>query len=151
MEFLGAVMLTAWSISNGALILAAGVIVALSALLPLLSVKTGGTGPSPEASPPPPHQLAVTPLAFPSIVTPRAVGVLTIFVAFFSSPADKLAVLAVAVLMLILDCAGMRSARWFMTTIGMTPLLVLGAVFGVLQVALGVQMMADGFRLLGSH
>jgi multiple antibiotic resistance protein len=33
-----------------------------------------------------------------------------------------------------------------MEKIGMTPLLVLGAVFGVLQVALGVEMMANGFE-----
>lgn len=146
--FLGAVMLKAWNISNGALILAAGAIVTLSALLPLLSLQGGGTGSQPGASPPSSRQLAVTPLAFPSIVTPRAVGVLIIFVAFFNSTEDKLAVLAVAALMLLLDYLGMRAARWFMGSIGMTPLLVLGAVFGVLQVALGIQMMADGWRLL---
>lgn len=145
--FLGAVMLKAWSISNGSLILAAGVIVTLSALLPILSLPMGGTGPAPGASQTP-QQLAVTPLAFPAIVTPRAVGVLIIFIAFFNSTADKLVILAVAALMLFLDYVGMRVARWFMATIGMTPLLVLGAVFGVLQVALGVQMMADGWKLL---
>jgi small neutral amino acid transporter SnatA (MarC family) len=33
-----------------------------------------------------------------------------------------------------------------MQKVGMTPLLVLGAVFGVLQVALGVEMMANGWQ-----
>jgi multiple antibiotic resistance protein len=40
----------------------------------------------------------------------------------------------------------MRNAQWFMAKVGMTPLLVLGAVFGVLQVALGIEMMANGWE-----
>ena len=93
-----------------------------------------------------PAQLAVSPLAFPGIVTPRAVGVLIIFVAFFPTLEGKLTVLAVAGLMLLLNLLGMRYAHWFMQNVGMTPLLVLGAVFGVLQVALGIEMMANGWR-----
>lgn len=146
--FLGAIMLTAWNISNGTLILAGGLIVTLSAILPLLSLPAGGDGAASATAASPPMQLAVTPLAFPSIVTPRAVGVLIIFIAFFNSTGGKLVVLGAAAFMLVLDYAGMRCARWFMATVGMTPLLVLGAVFGVLQVALGVQMMADGWQLL---
>ena len=92
-----------------------------------------------------PMQLAVTPLAFPSMVTPRAVGVLVIFVAFFLTLQGKLMVLAVAAVVLFLNLLAMRCAYWFMDRIGMTPLLVLGAVFGVLQVALGIEMMADGW------
>jgi multiple antibiotic resistance protein len=48
--------------------------------------------------------------------------------------------------MLLLNLLGMRYAHAFMEKIGMTPLLVLGAVFGVLQVALGVEMMANGWQ-----
>ena len=58
----------------------------------------------------------------------------------------KLTVLAVAGLMMLLNLLGMRYAHWFMERVGMTPLLVLGAVFGVLQVALGVEMMANGWQ-----
>ncbi len=35
-----------------------------------------------------------------------------------------------------------------MATVGMVPLLVLGAVFGVLQVALGIEMMLSGLLLV---
>ena len=48
--------------------------------------------------------------------------------------------------MMLLNLVGMRYAQSFMEKVGMTPLLVLGAVFGVLQVALGVEMMADGWQ-----
>lgn len=55
---------------------------------------------------------------------------------------------AVAGAMLLLDFLGMLAAGWFMATIGMVPLLILGAVFGVLQVALGVEMLVDGWQAL---
>lgn len=144
--FLGAVMLGAWSISTGSLIFAAGLIVTSTALLPFLWAGGGGVAASAMATGQSPEQLAVSPLAFPTIVTPRAVGVLIIFVAFFPTIAGKLTVLAAAGLMLALNLLGMRYAHWFMQNIGMTPLLVLGAVFSVLQVALGVEMMADGWQ-----
>jgi multiple antibiotic resistance protein len=143
--FLGSFMLGAWGISNGSLIFAAGLIVTSTALLPI--IWSGGGGSLPAAvTKQTPEQLAVSPLAFPGIVTPRAVGVLIIFVAFFPTLEGKLTVLAVAGLMMLLNLLGMRYAHWFMKNIGMTPLLVLGAVFGVLQVALGVEMMADGWQ-----
>ena len=144
--FLGAVMLGAWSISKGSLVFAAGLIVTGTALLPLLW-PGGGTAPAPAAAPTQtPEQLAVSPLAFPSMVTPRAVAVLIIFVAYFPTMEGRLTVLATAALMLLLNLTGIRYAHVFMARIGMTPLLVLGAVFGVLQVALGVEMMANGWQ-----
>ena len=142
--FLGAVMLGAWSISNGSLIFAAGLIVTSTALLPILW--SGGAAAPAGASRQTPEQLAVSPLAFPNMVTPRAVAVLIIFVAYFPTTEGKITVLAVAALVLLLNLIGMRFAQWFMEHIGMTPLLVLGAVFGVLQVALGVEMMANGWQ-----
>ena len=147
--FLGSVMLGAWGIGNGSLIFAAGLIVTSTALLPIL---WSGGGSSPAAAAKQlPEQLAVSPLAFPGIVTPRAIGVLIIFVAFFPTLEGKLTVLAVTGVMMLLNLLGMRYAHWFMRNIGMTPLLVLGAVFGVLQVALGVEMMADGWQAWSSQ
>ena len=139
--------LEAWSISTGSLVLAGGLIVSLTALLPLVW-NPGSSTPTAQGESRPPQQLAVSPLAFPTIVNPRAVAILVIFVAFFSTLDGKLAVLVVAGLMLVLNLVGMRYAHWFMQAIGMTPLLILGAVFGVLQVALGVEMLVDGWRLL---
>lgn len=143
--FLGSVMLGAWGISKGSLIFAGGLIVTSTALLPLL---WNGSGSTPAAAAKQTaEQLAVTPLAFPGLVTPRAIGVLIIFVAFFPTLEGKLTVLAVAGGMMLMNLVGMRYAHWFMQNVGMTPLLVLGAVFGVLQVSLGIEMMADGWQL----
>lgn len=142
--FMGAAMLESWSIGNGSLVFAAGVIVTLTALLPIVS--RGGEAAPQAAGKQTPRQLAVTPLAFPIMVSPRAVAVLIIFVAYFPTMEGKLTVLAVAGLMMVLNLLGMRYAHVFMQKIGMTPLLVLGAVFGVLQVALGVEMMVNGWQ-----
>jgi multiple antibiotic resistance protein len=147
--FLGAVMLDAWSISKGSLMLAGGIIVLLTALLPIASIGAGHGG-STGASSQSPTQLAVSPLAFPTMVTPKAIAVLIIFVAFFPTIEGKLVVASVAALMMFLNLVAMRYAHSFMEKVGMTPLLVLGAVFGVLQVALGVEMMADGLQAWSS-
>lgn len=142
--FLGAVMLEAWSISNGSLVFAAGVIVTLAAIVPILQP----TGPAPVAQGQhqTPRQLAVSPLAFPIMVSPKAVAVLIIFVAYFPTASGKITVLVTAAVMIALNLLGMRYAHIFMVRIGMTPLLVLGAVFGVLQVALGIEMMLNGWE-----
>jgi multiple antibiotic resistance protein len=147
--FVGASMLSSWSISNGSLIFAGGLIVTLTALLPIVS---SGRGESlaPSGHKQTPQQLAVTPLAFPTIVSPRAVAILIIFVAYFPTIEGKLTVVALAALIMMLNLFGMRYAQAFMEKVGMTPLVVLGAVFGVLQVALGVEMMANGWQAWAS-
>ncbi len=95
-----------------------------------------------------PKALAIRPLAFPTIVSPQGVGVLIIFVAFLSSLSSTITILTVAGVIVLLDYGAMRIAHWFMATVGMVPLLVLGAVFGVLQVALGIEMMLSGLLLV---
>lgn len=144
--FAGTAILDAWSISKGSLMLAGGLIVTLTALLPIIAL--GGGNRYAAAGSQSPMQLAVSPLAVPAMVTPKAVAVLIIFVAFFPTLQGKLTVAAVAAFVMVLNLLGMRYAHAFMEKIGMTPLLVLGAVFGVLQVALGVEMMGHGWQAL---
>jgi len=145
--FLGAGVLQGWGISKGSLILTAGIIMTLGVLKSMLfaQVKEAGS----QAAPKQPKDLAVSPLAFPTIVTPQAVAVLIIFIAYFPALEAKLAIFAVAVVIMTINFGAMHAAHWFMAKIGMVPLLVLGAVFGVLQVALGVEMISDGLRELG--
>ncbi len=47
------------------------------------------------------------------------------------------------------NLGAMLIAHWFMRVVGMAPLVVLGAVFGVLQVALGVEMIFSGLSRSG--
>ena len=143
---LGAVVLQAWGISKGSLILAAGVIMTLSVLKSMLFNQTREAGnPAPARQP---QDLAASPLAFPTIVTPQAMAVLIIFLTYFPALETRLAILAVAVVIMGLNFGAMQIALWFMAKVGMVPLLVLGDMFGVLQVALGVEMISDGLTEL---
>ncbi|ABY38704.1 MULTISPECIES: MarC family protein [Brucella] len=143
--FIGDPILRSWGISKPALILAAGVILTLSSIRAVLMPPAA---PSQPAAAGDPKALAIRPLAFPTIVSPQGVGVLIIFVAFLSSLSSTITILTVAGVIVLLDYGAMRIAHWFMATVGMVPLLVLGAVFGVLQVALGIEMMLSGLLLV---
>lgn len=143
--FIGDPILRSWGINRPALILAAGVILTLSSIRAVLMPTTAPTLPAAVGDP---KALAVRPLAFPTIVSPQAVGVLIIFVAFLSSFSSTVTILTVAGVIILLDYGAMRIAHWFMASVGMVPLMVLGAVFGVLQVALGIEMMLSGLLMV---
>jgi multiple antibiotic resistance protein len=139
---MGAGVLQGWGVAPSSLIIAAGLIMTLSVLKTMLS--GGEHGSSGAHAPRRPEDIAVSPLAFPTMVSPHGLGVLIIFVAFFPSWEAKLAMLAVALLIMVMNLGAMRMAHWFMARVGMVPLIVLGTVFGVLQVALGIQIIASG-------
>lgn len=144
--FIGNSILRGWGVSNASLVVAAGVILTLSAIRNVLFPAAVPTAPAPGAEP---AAVAVRPLAFPTIVSPQGIGVIIIFLAFLPSALAQQTVLAVAALIILIDYGAMRIAHWYMAKIGMVPLMILGAVFGILQVALGIEMILSGFALAG--
>lgn len=145
--FVGEGILKGWGINNASLIVAAGLILTLSAIR---SILLPAANPVPNGQDTPdPKGVAVRPVAFPTIISPQGVGVVIIFAAFLPSIEAKSVVLGVAAFIILIDFGAMRIAHWFMAKVGMVPLMILGAVFGVLQVALGVEMIADGLKLFG--
>lgn len=142
---IGAGVLAAWGASRPALVIAAGLLLGLASLRHILA-SPGGSGARPDAPRPSPS-LALSPLAFPSIVTPHGVGVLITFVAYAPDGAVKGQILGVALGIMTLNLLAMLFAHRIMRAIGPVPLTILGAVFGVLQVALGVEMIASGASL----
>ncbi|TNC65385.1 MarC family protein [Rubellimicrobium roseum] len=140
--FVGASAMGRVGTTPSSLIMAAGGILAVTALLNLL-----GATPAPAASTAQPASLpmrALTPIAIPGIVTPVGVAILIIFSVFFRSADDRLTILALTAAILAMNLLAMLGAQWFMRRIGMGPLLLLGSVFGVLQVALGVEIFMSG-------
>ena len=90
----------------------------------------------------------VSSLAFPNIVTPYGVALVILIVANAGDP-RRLAAIAVALaLVLALDLAAMWFARPLMKVLG-SSLQLLGAVLGVLQVALAVELAIQAFVMLG--
>lgn len=142
---IGAGVLEAWGASPPALIIAAGVLLGIASLRNLLAAPrapAAGTGQAPDDA------IALAPLAFPSIVTPHGVGVLIVFVAYAPGASAKASILGVALAIMALNLLTMLFADRLMKVIGRVPLTILGAVFGVLQLALGIEMFASGVSLL---
>lgn len=125
--------------SRSSLIIAAGVILAMTALRNIL-----GTAAGPPADKRRNGKVALTPIAIPGIVTPVGVAILIIFASYFPDSADKLSLLGVTAAILVLDLLAMLGANWFLRAVGTAPLVLLGAVFGVLQAAMAVEMIVSG-------
>ena len=142
---LGYSLLTGWGASPASLIIAAGLLLLLSSLGHVMApAAPAAPPPAAEPRPAPALGIALSPLAFPMIVTPPAIGVLIIFTAYFREDGQQLLILAIGLAIVLLDLLAMLAARRIMSWIGMVPLRILGAVFGVLQVALAVEFIVSG-------
>ena len=150
---IGTRILDKWGISVGALLLTAGIVLFLVALRPVLEQYAGHDARAEAAqtaatSEHPSKALAITPLAFPTIVTPYGVAVLILLMALGANRA--IGILAVTAAVLGVDLLAMLGAdRILRTPFVRTLLLIIGMVLGILQVALGIQTAAAGVRLLG--
>jgi multiple antibiotic resistance protein len=148
----GAVVLKNWNVSLGALMLTAGVVLFLVALRPVLAQY--------EPHPPPPApaaplseavKLAFSPLAFPTIVTPYGIAVLILLVTLADGDVDRISsVIGIAAAVMVINLAVMLLAELLLEApLARLGLGILGAVMAVFQIALGVQAIIGGLRLLG--
>lgn len=138
--FAGHFIMKSWGASPQAVSAAAGLLLAIASLQAIL-----GT-----ASPPPQdggeRDLAISPLAFPTLVPPYAVGVLILFAAHFSQGAYLLQITGLAVGMMLLNWLALTFAPQILRVLGPTTLRVVGSVFGVLQLSLGIEMIFYAIR-----
>jgi multiple antibiotic resistance protein len=152
---LGAKTLQAWGISVGALLLAAGAILFLVALQPVLagySRRRGRVQAAAAAPAPSEPELAFSPLAFPTIITPYGLALLILLFTLYPLGSGGLRILAIASFVLALDLLAMLCTDLLAKIPFIKPGLdILGCVMGVLLIALGVQAVADGLRLLGEQ
>ena len=152
---LGAKALQAWGISVGALLLAAGAMLFLVALQPVLagySPRGGQVQAIPAVPAPSEPELAFSPLAFPTIITPYGLALLILLFTLYPFGSGGLGILAIASFVLALDLLAMLCTDLLARIPLIKPGLdILGCVMGVLLVALGVQAVADGLRLLGEQ
>lgn len=128
--------------SRSSLIIAAGVILLLTALRSIFGVAASSGAPPDQQ--PAGAAIGFAPIAIPGIVTPTGVAVLIIFASYFPSTEDTIAIILAVLFVMTLNGFAMLGASWFMRTIGLAPLVVLGAVFGVLQAAMGIEMIMSG-------
>jgi multiple antibiotic resistance protein len=92
--------------------------------------------------------LAVSPLAFPTIVTPSGIAAVIIFVTLSPDLAGELTIGLLLLVILLLDLLAMLYARAILKWLAL-PLYLLGAVLGVVQVALGLNVILMNLSRIG--
>lgn len=148
--FLGESILGNFGIPLPVLALSGGIILFLVALKSILEqfapgeAHAGERGVGPEAA----MQVALAPLAFPTIVTPYGIAALVVFLAFSQSLEGRLAIGAVVMAIMALNLIVMLVARRLVPVFAIA-LPILGAVLGVIQVAVGLQIIHNALRMLG--
>ncbi|TDH62982.1 MarC family protein [Dankookia rubra] len=97
---------------------------------------------------PPGMQAAAMPLAYPIIVTPSGIAAVIIYMTLAPGWPDKGAIVGLLLAVMLLNLLAMLFASAVLRWLGM-PLLVLGTVLGVVQAALGLNIMLNALRVLG--
>jgi multiple antibiotic resistance protein len=145
--FMGAGLLKSWGASPESLTIVIGVLLLLTGLQSVIGWPVPPVpGLSPEEENLSLTRLALAPLAFPNILPPFGVGVLILFAAYFPNTQDQLKMVGLSLALLAVDLVAMRYAQQILRAIGSHTLQLLGAVFGVAQLALAVEMILWGLK-----
>ena len=93
-------------------------------------------------------RLAVSPLAFPTIVTPYGIAAVIICMTLTPDFLTRGAIIGALLGLMLLNLVAMLFARPIVQYLAM-PLQIVGIVLGIIQVALGLQIIVQGLRGLG--
>jgi len=153
-SFVGVRILAKWGVAPGSLAVAGGILFFLVALGMVLKPYTehegaGAAHPGAQAegapsAAGPPVKVMVRELV-PNIVTPYGIAAVILLVTLM--PDSSWNILEILLGIMVLDLVAMIFARTLLRVVGF-PLQILSTVMGVLQVALSVQMVVYGIRLL---
>jgi multiple antibiotic resistance protein len=145
---LGERVLSSYGVPLPVLSLSGGIILFLVALQNILKEfalhNEGTAGPAL----PPALNMALMPLAFPTIVTPYGIAAVVVFLAISPDLQGRLVVGAILVAIMLLNLIFMVMTRHIRPVVGIA-LQILGAVLGIIQVALGLQIVLRSLRTLG--
>jgi multiple antibiotic resistance protein len=149
--FLGEGFLKSYGIPIPILALSAGIILFLVALQTVLEQFAPPTSHSEAVTGPtatPTLNMAMTPLAFPTIVTPYGIAALVVFLAISPDLQTQLTIGAIVLAIMLLNLIVMILTPHIRPLLG-AALAILGAVLGVIQVALGLQIIHTSLKALG--
>ncbi len=140
-------VLKAWRIEVSAMLITTGIIlfsVALRTVLAQYNPPTNNNAPPVNPS----LELTLNPLVFPYILTPYGIGIVVTLSAIFGHLAIASNTLFLLLLLvMVLNLGAMLAARPLLSIIKPVTLKVLGFVFGVMQVALGLDMILTGLKI----
>ena len=145
--FAGRILAQNWQISVAALTLAGGIIffvVGLRLVLEQYQPAHAAPVPLPEAP-----MAAALRIAFPTLVTPYGIAALIALLVNSPDAARTASILAILIGVMVVNLLAMLYARRILGGVIVLALVIVGAVLGVLQVALAVQMILRGLRDLG--
>lgn len=147
---LGEFFLSRFGIPLPVLSLAGGLIFFLVAFKSVLEQFEHPGPPTDEPAVPPPSvmRVAMAPLAFPMIVTPYGIAAVIVMIAVAQTLEGRLTIGAVVVAIMVVNLVFMLLARRLRMVLGLV-LPILGAVLGVIQVALGLQIINNALHALG--
>jgi multiple antibiotic resistance protein len=136
-----------YHISVAVLAIAAGVILFLVALRTVMQQFDSGND-TVHREYEPDLRNALSPLAFPTIVTPYGVAAVIISMALTPEYLVRGEIYAALLCLMLLNLVAMLFAKPILKYLGM-PMLLMGTVLGVIQVALGLTIIFTGLRVLG--
>lgn len=146
--FVGKLLVENWQISVASLTLAGGIIFILVGLsLVLQQYHPAATAPAPLPEAP---MAAALRVAFPIVVTPYGIAAVIALLVNAHDIARTGAIFAILIAVMALNLLAMLHARRIVAGAGILVLQIFGAVLGVLQVALAVQMILRGLLDLGA-
>ena len=144
--FSGSALLASWNISASAMLLSGGIIFALVGL-DLVLEQYQPAHPAPPPLPAAPMAAAMR-ITFPIVVTPYGIAALIVLLANSPDAVRTAAVLAILLAVMVLNLLAMLYARRIMGGVTVMVLQIAGAVLGVLQVALAIDMILRALREL---
>jgi multiple antibiotic resistance protein len=148
--FLGDNILNNYGIELPVLALSGGIILFLVALKTVLEQFAPPEQHADEAGVPPEAavKVALSPLAFPAIVTPYGIAGLIVFLSFSQSMEGRLTIGAIVAGIMALNLVVMLLARRLPSGLSIV-MPIVGAVLGVVQVALGLAVINNALHDLG--
>lgn len=145
--FAGRALLENWGISASAMLLAGGIIFALVGLnLVLQQYQPAHPAPPPLPAVPMAAAMRIT---FPTVVTPYGIAALIVVLTNSRAAERTAAILALVLAVMVLNLLTMLYARRIMGGVTVMVLQIVGAVLGVLQLALAVEMIIRALHELG--
>jgi len=144
--FAGRALIENWGISVPALLLSGGIIFALVGLTLVLE-QYQPAHPAPPPLPAAPMAAAMR-ITFPIVVTPYGIAALIVLLANSPDATRTAGILAILLAVMVLNLLAMLYARRIMGGITVMVLQIAGAVLGVLQIALAIDMILRALREL---
>ncbi len=145
--FLGATLLANWYVSIGAMVITSGLVFLLVGLRQILEQYEPPHAPDVNmpALPAAPTAAALK-LLFPLVLTPFGIAAVIVLLAMSTEGGRTGLIVGMVVVVMLLNLVTMLFARKILVGVTMLVLQILGAVLGILQAGLAVQIILRGLR-----